>query len=77
VEHYNRSLYDDKALIEYEKKEAVKNGESYTDLEIKALVKEKMMGTALLKRSDMNRYGPLKTHIRDQYSYGIYVYPKR
>jgi len=76
VEHYKGSLYDDKALIEYEKKEAVKNGESYTDLEIKALVKEKMTGTTLLKRFDMNRYGPLITDIRDQYGYGINVYPK-
>jgi len=76
VEHYKGSIYDDKALIEYKKKEAVKNGESYTDLEIKALAKEKMVGTTLLKRSDMNRYGPLMTDIRDQYSYGIDVYPK-
>ena len=34
------------------------------------------MDTALLKRSDMNRYSPLMTDIRDQYGYGIYVYPK-
>jgi len=76
VKHYKGSLYDDKALVEYEKKEAVKNRESYTDLEIKALVKEKMMGTASLKRSDMSRYSPLMTDIRDQYGYGIDVYPK-
>jgi len=55
VEYCKGSTYDDKALIEYEKKEAVKNGKSYTDLEIKTLVKEKMMGAALLKRSDMSR----------------------
>jgi len=76
VEHYKGSLYDDKALIEYEKKEDVKNGELHTDLEIKALVKEKMMGTSLLKRSDMSRYSPLMTNIRDQYGYDIYVYTK-
>ena len=35
-----------------------------------------MMGTALLKRSDMTRYGPLMTDIRDQHGYGIDVYPK-
>ena len=34
------------------------------------------MGTALLKRSDISRYGPLMTGLRDQYGYGIDIYPK-
>ena len=44
--------------------------------EVKATVRERIMGTALLKRSDMLRYGPLMTNIRDQHGYGIDVYPK-
>ena len=35
-----------------------------------------MMGTALLKQSDMNRYAPLLVDIRDQYGFGSDVYPK-
>ena len=35
-----------------------------------------MMGTALIKRSDMSRYCPLTTDIRDQFGYGVDVYPK-
>ena len=31
---------------------------------------------ALIKRSDMSRYGPLMTDIRDQYGYVVDVYPK-
>lgn len=34
------------------------------------------MGIALLKCSDMNRYGLLMIDIRDQYGYVINVYPK-
>ena len=40
------------------------------------IVKDKMMGTALLKHSDMNRCGPLMTDIRDHCGYSIAVYPK-
>ena len=34
------------------------------------------MGTALIKHSDYGRYKDLITDIRDQYGYGIDVYPK-
>ena len=54
----------------------MKNGVDRTGDELKGIVKERMMGTALLKRSYMSRYGPLMTDIRDQYVYGIDVYPK-
>jgi len=39
-------------------------------------VREKMMDTTLLKRSDMSRCGLLMTDIRYQFGYGINVYPK-
>ena len=58
IEHYKGSLYEDKALIDYEKEQDTKNGESHSEEELKGIVKEKMMDNALLKRSDMNRYGP-------------------
>jgi len=34
------------------------------------------MGTALIKRPDMSRCGPLLVDIRDQFGFGIDVYPK-
>ena len=34
------------------------------------------MGTTLIKRSDMSRYVPLMADIKDQFGYGINVYPK-
>jgi len=34
------------------------------------------MGTVLLKRSYTSSHGPLMTDIRDQFGYGIDVYPK-
>ena len=35
-----------------------------------------MIGTALLKRTDMSRYAPLMVDIRDLYGFGSNVYPK-
>lgn len=49
---------------------------SRNDTELKSNVKEKKKGTVLLERSDMIRYSPLMTDIRDQYGYGIDVYSK-
>jgi len=76
IEHYNGSLYEDNAIIDYEKEQDIKNTVTQNVDELKTIIKEKMMGTALLKRSDMSRYSPLMTDIRDQFGYGIYVYPK-
>ena len=76
IEHYKGSLYEDKALIDYEKEQDAKNGKNHNESELKFFVKDRMMGTALLKRSGMSRYGPLMTNIRDQFGYGIDVYPK-
>ena len=69
-------MFDNKALINHEKEINSKNGVKRSDAQVKAVVREKMMGTALLKRSDMQRYMPLMTDIRDQHGYGIDVYPK-
>ena len=76
VLHYKGNMYEAQALIEHEKKEAGRDGVLRTDTEFKALVRERIMGTALLKRSDMSIYGPLVTDIREQFGYGINVYPK-
>jgi len=76
VKHYHGCLYDNPALIEYEKKQDVINRRKRSNDEVASTVKQKMTDTALLKRSDMSRYGPLMTDIRDQYGYGIDVYPK-
>lgn len=63
-------------MIDHEKKEAIRVGKTCTNEEIKALVKERMMGTALLKRSAMSMYGPTMTNIRDQFGYEIDLYLK-
>ena len=76
AENRTGNLYEDKALIDYAKEQDLKNGKIHTDNEIKAIVKDKMMGTATIKRSDMNRYYFLMTGVRDQYGYGQEVYPK-
>ena len=65
VERYKGNMYEAQALIEHEKKEAGRDGVLRTDTEFKALVREKMMDTALLKRSNMSIYGPLMTDIRE------------
>jgi len=48
VEHYQGNLYEDKALIKYEKKEDIAHNRSHTEEQILDIVTEKMMGTALL-----------------------------
>ena len=73
IEHYKGNLYKGAALIEHEKHIDRTNNRIRTDDEIKEVVKEKIMGMALVKLSDMSRYGPLMTDIRDQYGYGIDV----
>ena len=76
IEHYEGSLFGDKSLIDFEKNENIKRGITQSEDQIKATVIEKMMGTALLKRSDMARYGSLMVDIRDQHGFGADVYPK-
>ena len=76
VEHYGGNLFGDKVLIDFEKSEDIKNGVTRSDEQVRATAREKMMGTALLKRSDMSRYGPLLVDIRDQHGFGANVYPK-
>jgi len=76
VEHYKGNMYGDKALIQYKKEQDKKNVTTHTNSEIKAIVKDKMIGTALIKRSDMSRHGPLLVDIRDQFGFGTDVYPK-
>ena len=67
IEYYKGNLYYDESLIEYEKAQDSITGKTHTDVEIKEIFKEKIKGIALIKRSDMSRYGPLMTNIRDQY----------
>jgi len=55
IKHYKGSLYKDKALIDYERELDAKNDKNHSESELKSIVKDRMMGTALLKRSDMSR----------------------
>ena len=77
AEHEGATLFTDAELVKYEREQdndpdkEMKDDSAYYDT-----IKEKAMGVALLKRSDMTRYKPLLTDIRDQHGYGQDVYPK-
>ena len=78
VEHEGWELFNYPVLIKHEKKKDIDGGVSAkTDEEYQSIVKEKSMGTALIKRADYGRYKELITDIRDQHGYGIDVYPRR
>ena len=49
IEHYKGDLYGNEALIDYEKYQDRKNRKNHTDKEIRAIVKDNMMSTALIK----------------------------
>ena len=79
VEHSGGNLFRDTVLVEHEKALDTKAGidvSNKDDSDYYDVIKEKAMGTALIKRSDMTRYRPLLTDIRDQHGYGNGVYPK-
>ena len=76
IENYKGSMYKDKAVLDYERQQGIKKNVTHNNDELRSIVKERMMGTALRNLSDMNRYGPLMTDIRDQYDYVINLYPK-
>lgn len=77
VKHFGSNLFSDEALIIYEKDKDKEDGKTDDiDKEYGERVKEKMKAVALLKRLDEDRYTELKLNIRDQFTFGIYVYPK-
>ena len=67
----------DETLAKYEREKYITDGlpqllqEEYEDR-----VKEKMTAVSLLKRAGDDRYVELKLSIRDQFSFGMNVYPK-
>ena len=64
-------------MIQRDKDQDAKNSVTVkTDAEYKEIVKQKAMGVGIIKRADYDRSGPLLTSIRDQYGYGMDVYPK-
>ena len=77
VKHFGSNLFNDEALVAYEKDKDKKEGKTRTnDEEYIERVKDKMMAVALLKRADEDRYAELKISVRDQFAFGIDVYPK-
>ena len=77
VKHFGSDLFNDEALIDYEKNKDKTEGKATdSDEKYAEKVREKMMGVALLKRADDERYAELKLSIRDQFAFGIDVYPK-
>ena len=77
VKHFSSKLFNNEALIPYEKDKDVKEGKSgHSDEDYVERVKDKMMDVPLLKRADEERYAELKLSIRDQFAFGIDVYPR-
>jgi hypothetical protein len=66
LDHYESSIFEDPALIAYERDAANKNKVTLTDEQIKTIVKDKMQGIGFLKKSDRGRYASLLTRIRDK-----------
>ena len=77
VKHFGSDLFNDEALITYEQNKDKTEGKAIdSDEKYAERVRDKMMGVALLKRADEERYAELKLSIRDQFAFGIDVYPK-
>ena len=77
LEHEGGELFNDPILIKHEKQKDIGAGvTAKSDEEYKAIVREKAMATALLKRADQGRCKNFMTNIRDQHGYAIDVYPK-
>lgn len=71
VKHFGSNLFNDEALLAYEKDKDVKEGKSaHSDEDYMERVKDKMMAVTLLKRADEERYAELKLSIRDQFASG-------
>ena len=65
-----------KALAKMEREKDVLEGVTEKDEKgYLKLVRDKMLGTAFLKRANEKRYGKLITSIRDQHSFKRDVYP--
>ena len=66
VEHLGGEMFADNALITLEQNLDTKSGGATKTTEYyKKLVKDKMMGTAFIKRADKQKYAKLITSIRD------------
>ena len=72
IEHYGGSISNDEGLLEYEKR---KDGNVTTSKDYNAIVKEKVIAVAVIKRSNPERFKNLIKDIRAQHSYGQDLYP--
>ena len=69
-------MFQCKALAKMEREKDVLEGVTEKDEKgYLKLVRDKMLGTAFLKRANEKRYGKLITSIRDQHSFKRDVYP--
>jgi hypothetical protein len=81
IEHFGGNIFRDDALIAIEKEKDIKAGsipllgEKELQVHYQKKVRDKMMGTAFLKRANGKRYDPFLLSIRDQFAFGINVYP--
>jgi len=76
IEHYGRSIGDDRALLLEELKPDDENTASKKAIEVaRETAKRKAYAIAFLKRSDKVRYGQLITDLENQHTMGNDNYP--
>ena len=72
IEHYDGDICIDPGLIKHEK---MADGMVTTSKDYDKIVRAKVLGCAILKRANTQRYGELLKNLRTQHSYGQDLYP--
>ena len=67
IEHYGGGVCDDEGIINYKKKN---DGNVTTSKNYAAVVRAKLLGCAVIKRANPERYSDVLKDLRKQHSYG-------
>jgi len=77
LEYFGVDMFCDPCLVNYEKEQdKKKNLPPVSDESYKERAKQRQLGTAFIRRSNMKQYGPLLRSMRDQFLHGFDVYPQ-
>jgi len=76
MEHFGIEMFQDECCIEHEEaKDKAKGLKTVSQDAYAKKVKEKRLATCLLRRSNMQIYGPLMRELRDNYLHKLDLYP--
>ena len=76
LEHFGIEMFQDECCVEHEEaKDKAKGLKPLSHEGYVSRVKEKRLATCLLRRSNMQIYGPLMRELRDNYLHKLDVYP--